>query len=94
MLGGSWEMCINVSDNTPATAQLATRAFVRLQMAHRPATQRNYFQMYKDFFAFLVATGLSPVEVTPAHLLMFLYPIYENSMSASNVENYQQLSTR
>ena len=73
------------------TVQLAINAFVRLQMAHRPATQ-NYLKMYKDLLAFLMTAGLSPSQVTPTHLLMFFEYLHENNTSASNVENYLTLS--
>ena len=61
-----------ISDMVPGTAQLATRAWERLQLAHRPATKRNYDRMFFDFVAFLVSTGLSLDQVDIWHLLAFM----------------------
>ena len=60
-----------ISDHTPSTAQLATRALACLQTAYRPATQRNYTRMHRDFITFLVAAELSPLQVNSSHILMF-----------------------
>ena len=44
--------------------------------------------MHRDFITFLVAVGLSPLQVNSSHILMFLEYLHENSISPSNIENY------
>ena len=69
-------------------AQLATRAWARLQFAYRPATKKNYDRMFFDFMAFLVSTGLSINQVTNWQLLIFMEYLHENHHSSLNIANY------
>ena len=76
------------TDGDKLTAQLATRARQRLQMAFRPATARTYHRMFSDFLGFLVATGLCHHQVNHSLLLMFMQFLSENGLTAANIANY------
>ena len=69
-------------------AQLATSAAQRLAVAFRPATQRTYMRMFRDFLGFLVAAGLSYTKVSHHILLMFMEFLAQNGLSQSNIANY------
>ena len=70
-------------------AQLATSAAQRLAVAFRPATQRTYKRMFRDFLGFLVAAGLSHKCLGSHHiLLMFMEFLAQNRLSQSNIANH------
>ena len=70
------------------TVQLATRAWQRLKTSYRPATQKNYSRMFKEFLVFLVAAGLSLTQVNTAIILAFLEYLVENGLNSDNIANY------
>ena len=53
-------------------AQLATRAKARLHHAFRPATQKAYLQMFRDFLGFLVEAGFQLGQINHIVLLAFM----------------------
>ena len=70
-----------------AAAQLASLATKRLTEGFRPATLRQYTRMWKDFFSFQVAAGLSSFQVTPLVLLAYLQYLANANMSEANISN-------
>ena len=75
-------------ETSTLAAQLATSAACRLALAFRPATQRTYARMFRDFLGFLVAAGLSHLQVSHQTLLMFMEFLTTNGLSQSNIANY------
>ena len=68
-------------------AQLTTRASSRLLGAFRPATQKAYVCMFREFLGFLVAAGLLINQVSTVILLMFIEFLLGQGFSPSNVVN-------
>ena len=69
-------------------AQLATRAQARLHSAFRPATQKAYLRMFRDFLGFLVAAGFHLGQVNHVMLLAFMEYLVLNQISPANISNY------
>ena len=69
-------------------AQLATRAQARLYHVFRPATQKAYFRMFKEFLGFLVAAGFQLGQVNHFVLLAFMEYLVLNQISPANISNY------
>ena len=68
--------------------QLTTRAQARLHVAFRPATQKAYLRMFRDFFGFLVAAGFYLGQVNHIVLLAFMEYLVVNQISPANISNY------
>ena len=68
-------------------AQLATRAQARLHSAFRPATQKAYWRMFRDFLGFLVAAGFQLGQVNHIVLLAFMEYLVLNQISPANISN-------
>ena len=77
-----------VSDLSPETAQLATRAYDWLLHSFQPSTQRSYSRMFQDFMGFLVASGLSLGQVNIHVLLAFLEYLHSNAFTVANISSY------
>ena len=60
---------------------------VRHQGPFRPSTWSSYNRMWKDSMAFLVVTGLSPVQVNHFTLLSYMEYLVSNNLSPSNISN-------
>ena len=92
MLAPSWPnlvlFCSLFLDLPLPAAQLATSAVHRLRQAFRPATQKTYSRMFRDFCGFLVATGLLSSQVTHVTLLVFMEFLLQNDITPSNIANY------
>ena len=69
-------------------AQLANRAQARLHSAFRPATQKAYWRMFRDFLDFLVAAGFQLGQVNHIVLLAFMEYLVLNQISPANISNY------
>ena len=69
-------------------AKLATRAQARLRHAFRPATQRAYLRMFKEFLGFLVAAELQLRQVNHVVFLAFMQYLVLNQISPANISNY------
>ena len=69
-------------------AQLATRAQARLHSAFRPATQKAYLRMFREFLGFLVAAGFHLGQVNHFVLLAFMEYLVLNQISPANISNY------
>ena len=69
-------------------AQLATKAQARLYHAFRPATQKGYLCMFKEFLGFLAAAGFHLTKVNHLVLLDFMEYIVQNKISPSGISNY------
>ena len=80
--------CFSIVDNHPFAAQLATRAASRLWDAFRPATQKAYARMFREFMGFLVAAGLLINQVNTVTLLIFMEYLLHHNFSSSNIVNY------
>ena len=69
-------------------AQLSTRAQARLHFAFRPATQKDYLRMFREFLGFLVAAGFHLGQVNHFVLLAFMEYLVLNQISPANISNY------
>ena len=69
-------------------AQLATKAQARLYHAFRPATQKGYLCMFKEFLGFLAAAGFHLTKVNHLVLLDFMEYMVQNKISPSGISNY------
>ena len=69
-------------------AQLATRAQATLHSAFRPATQKAYWRMFRDFLGFLVAAGFQLGQVNHIVLLTFMEYLVLNQISPADISNY------
>ena len=72
----------------PFAAQLATKASNRLWDAFRPATQKAYARMFRDFMGFLVAAGPLINQVTTVTLLIFVEFLLDQKLSPVNIVNH------
>ena len=79
---------IYIPDLSLPTAQLPTRACLRLASALRSATKKAYECVFKDFVALLVATGLPILQVNHFCLLTFMEYLCQNNFSQANIHNY------
>ena len=69
-------------------AQLATRAQARLHSAFRPATQKAYLHMFREFLGFLVAAGFHLGQVNHIVSLAFIEYLVLNQITPCNISNY------
>ena len=72
----------------PFAAQLAARASGRLWHAFRPATQKAYAHMFREFLVFLVVAGLVIDQVTTVTLLIFMEFLLDQNFSPSNIVSH------
>ena len=69
-------------------AQLATRSQARLHSAFRPATQKAYLRMFREFLGFLVAAGFHLGQVNHIVLLASMEYLVLNQITSANIYNY------
>ena len=67
---------------------MVTAARERLSLGMRPATKAQYLRKWRDFQAFLVATGLPANKVNVDILLAFLEFLTQNHLPHSQLANY------
>ena len=76
-----------ISDGNPASADLLTAAWRKIDTAYRPSTTAAHNTHFRTFLAYLIFMGL-PIKINTYNVLTFIEYLHSNALSHKVISNY------